>query len=57
MNCETNKCEKELVDVSVEILEDAYIDKPIELIKYTTYFKRFCEMLEKPILDGMMTNE
>ena len=41
----------------MNILEDTFIEEPIELVKYTTYFKRFCEMLEKPILDGMMTNE
>ena len=56
-NCETNKCEKELIDVGIEIIEEAYRNNPMLQVKYITYFKRFCEMLDKPILEGMMTNE
>lgn len=53
---EDKELSEDVCESLMNILEDTFIEEPIELVKYTTYFKRFCEMLEKPILDGMMTN-
>ena len=54
---EDKELSEDVCESLMNILEDTFIEEPIELVKYTTYFKRFCEMLEKPILEGMMTNE
>lgn len=54
---ENNRCSDECVKSIELLIEETFIDEPTELLKYMTYFKRFCEMLEKPILEGMMINE
>ena len=51
---ENNRCYEECVNSIELLIEETFIDEPIELLKNMTYFKRFCEMLEKPILEGMM---
>lgn len=52
---ENNKCSEDCVKSMELLIEETFIDEPIELLKYMTYFKRFCELLDKPILNEMVT--
>lgn len=52
---ENNRCSEDCVKSIELLIEETFINEPSELLEYMTYFKRFCEMVEKPICNEKMT--
>ena len=51
---EYNNLSFECVESIEKLIEECFIEEPVELCEYLTYFKRFCYMLDEPIYNEMM---